>query len=193
MTKTHPNVYIIAGPNGAGKTTFAEQFLPLYVKCKIFVNADHIAAGLAKFAPETVSIKAGRILLKELRNLANHGSDFSFETTLSGRTYISFLKVLKSRGYQIHIFFLWISHVNLALARIKERVERGGHNIPVKDVRRRFTKSLDNFLKDYKPLANSWSILDNSVIPPKLIAKGQLDEVEIIDENLYEQIVQKKR
>ena len=49
----NPNVYIIAGPNGAGKTTFAKQFLPLYARCKNFVNADLIAQGLAPFSPES--------------------------------------------------------------------------------------------------------------------------------------------
>jgi predicted ABC-type ATPase len=48
-------VYVIAGPNGAGKTTFAAQFLPDFVQCREFLNADLIAAGLAPFAPERMS------------------------------------------------------------------------------------------------------------------------------------------
>ena len=164
-----PNAYIIAGPNGAGKTTFAKQFLPLYAKCKNFVNADLIAQGLAPFSPETAGIKAGRILLEQVHMLANQKADFAFESTLSGKAYISFLKDLKPKGYAIHIFFLWIPNVNLALARIKERVAQGGHNVPAKDVRRRFRKSLVNFYRDYMPLADDWSIIDNSVIPPQLI------------------------
>jgi predicted ABC-type ATPase len=51
---TNPEVFIIAGPNGAGKTTFAREFLPQEAKCKVFVNADLIAAGLSPFAPETI-------------------------------------------------------------------------------------------------------------------------------------------
>lgn len=47
-----PTVYVIAGPNGAGKTTFATDFLPGFVQCREFVNADLIAAGLSPFAPE---------------------------------------------------------------------------------------------------------------------------------------------
>ena len=43
-----PNVYIVAGPNGAGKTTFASEFLPNYVECLDFVNADFIASGFSK-------------------------------------------------------------------------------------------------------------------------------------------------
>jgi len=49
----YPTVYVIAGPNGAGKTTFASEFLPDFVNCREFLNADLIAAGLAPFAPET--------------------------------------------------------------------------------------------------------------------------------------------
>ncbi|MDI7262150.1 MAG: hypothetical protein QME90_19825, partial [Thermodesulfobacteriota bacterium] len=51
-----PNLYIIAGPNGAGKTTFARKFLPQYVECLEFVNADFIAGGLSPFAPERAAI-----------------------------------------------------------------------------------------------------------------------------------------
>ncbi|MGO9469328.1 MAG: hypothetical protein ACLQVF_34830 [Isosphaeraceae bacterium] len=47
-----PTVYVIAGPNGAGKTTFAARFLPGFVDCRQFLNADLIAAGLSPFAPE---------------------------------------------------------------------------------------------------------------------------------------------
>lgn len=51
-----PTVYVIAGPNGAGKTTFASKYLPDFVKCRQFLNADLIAAGLSPFAPETQNV-----------------------------------------------------------------------------------------------------------------------------------------
>ena len=35
-----PGVYVIAGPNGAGKTTFASKFLPDFIVCREFLNAD---------------------------------------------------------------------------------------------------------------------------------------------------------
>ena len=188
----NPNVYIIGGPNGAGKTTLAKEFLPLYAKCKNFVNADLIAQGLAPFAPESVTIKAGRILLKELHNLGNQKVDFAFESTLSGKTYIPFIRGLKTRGYTVHIFLLWIPTIDLALARIRERVANGGHDIPAKDVRRRFEKVFSNFLNYYQPLADYWSIIDNSVIPPKPIARGESSRVEVYEQNLYKLIFKGK-
>src|SRR5438552_14764739 len=84
-----PNVYIIAGPNGAGKTTFAREFLPNYADCKNFINADLIAEAMAPFSPETAALRAGRTMLGEIRSFARRRVSFAFETTLSGRSYLT--------------------------------------------------------------------------------------------------------
>src|SRR5271167_4644267 len=94
-----PTVYVIAGPNGAGKTTFASEFLPEFVTCREFLNADLIAAGLSPFAPEKQNIRAGRLLLERIADLSNNRTDFGFETTLAGRTYVKLLTELKEKGY----------------------------------------------------------------------------------------------
>ena len=83
---SNKNVYIIAGPNGSGKTTFAKEFLPEYVKCPHFVNADLIAQGLSPFAPHQFAVKAGKLVLEQIKDLVNKNVDFGFETTLSGKT-----------------------------------------------------------------------------------------------------------
>lgn len=75
MEKKNPQLYIIAGPNGAGKTTFAKKFLPQYANCNNFVNADLIAGGLSPFSPRSVAIKAGKLLLGEIHNLAEKKLD----------------------------------------------------------------------------------------------------------------------
>ena len=120
MEKKNPQLYIIAGPNGAGKTTFAKKFLPQYASCKNFINADLIADGLSPFFPRSAAIKAGKLLLGEIHNLAEKKLDFAFETTLSGKTHASFLREQKAKGYSIHLFFLWIPSVELA---------SGGHDV----------------------------------------------------------------
>lgn len=186
-----PKLYIIAGPNGAGKTTFAKEFLPQSVKCPNFINADMIAQGLSPFSPEGVAIKAGRILLEQIQEYSRKNMDFAFETTLSGKTYVSLFKTLKKKGYVLHLFFLWIPTENLALERIKERVAKGGHNIPTDDVRRRFKRSIQNFLKIYSPLVDSWSLFDNSNIQPHLIAKKENGKVIIYDKTTFKIISSK--
>ena len=187
-----PNLYIIAGPNGAGKTTFARKFLPDYAKCLEFVNVDLIARGLAPFHPERAALKAGRIMLEQIHSLAKHGLDFGFETTLSGKTYVKLLQGVKKSGYLVHIFFLWIPNVELALERIKLRVLNGGHHIPEATVRRRFGRSLPNFLRVYKPLADSWAIFDNSGDVPKMIAIEESGKIEILDPDLFNSLLKYK-
>ena len=191
--KNHrPNLYIIAGPNGAGKTTFARRFLPDYARCLEFVNADLIANGLSPFDPERAALKAGRIMLEQIDSLAKRGADFGFESTLSGRTYVRFPQGMKRGGYSIHIFFLWINDVELGLERIKLRVRNGGQAIPEATVRRRFGRSLRNFLRIYKPLADFWTIFDNSADIPKMIAFEEWGKIEILDSDLFNNLLKYK-
>jgi len=178
-----PNLYIIAGPNGAGKTTFARKFLPEYVECLEFVNADLIAGGLSPFAPEKAAIHAGRLMLEQIHSLVKRALDFGFETTLAGKTYVKLLRDIRKR-YLIHIFFLWIPNVQLAIERINLRVQNGGHHIPEAIVHRRFSRSLPNFLRFYQPLADSWTIFDNSGDDPRMIAFEESGKIEILDPDL---------
>ena len=188
-----PHLYIIAGPNGAGKTTFARKFLPDYVKCLEFVNVDLIANGLSPFAPDKASLRAGRIMLEQIHSLGNRGVDFGFETTLSGKTYVRLLKDLENRkGYRIHLFFLWISSVELALERIELRVQHGGHSVPETVVRRRFDKGLYNFFHFYQPIIDSWAMFDNSGDIPKMIAYEESGKLKILDPRIYNMLLKYK-
>ena len=182
------NAYMIAGPNGSGKTTFAKKFLPEYAKCTNFVNADLIAQGLSPFSPRVAAMKAGRLVLGQIRDFAERNIDFAFETTLAGKSYVLLLKELKKKGYDLHLFFLWIPSPELALARIKERVAEGGHDVPVQDVRRRFQRGMQNLFKLYKPLLDSWMLFDNAGSIPKLIAEERNDRPSILDKDLYDKI-----
>jgi predicted ABC-type ATPase len=135
------NVYVIAGPNGAGKTTFAREFLPKYAECKNFINADLIAAGVSPFSPEEAAFRAGRMMLEEIASFLKRRADFGFETTLSGRGYIRLFRELKKQGCAVHVFYLWVQTVEVALSRVRGRVLEGGHNVPETLVRRRFERS----------------------------------------------------
>jgi predicted ABC-type ATPase len=188
--KASPNLYIIAGPNGAGKTTFAKEFLPHYARCENFVNADLIAGGLSPFSPEAAAMRAGRLALEQIRLLASKRNDFGFETTLSGVTYVSLLRTLKAQGYRIQLFFLWIPTVEMALARIADRVRRGGHDIPERVVRRRFQKGVQNLFTLYRPLLDLWMLFDNSGTKPQLIAREEVGELCVFDQKLFTKIAE---
>lgn len=183
-----PNVYIVAGPNGAGKTTFARKFLPAYVHCKQFVNADLIAGGLSPFSPEQSAIQAGKLLLEQIRTFTRKGIDFAFETTLAGKSYQNLFADLKAKGYSLHLFFLWIPNVEMALSRIDDRVKRGGHRIEEPVVRRRFVRGLQHLFKLYRPFLDLWVIFDNSGSFPHLVATGKPTDLKIVDKDLFDRI-----
>jgi predicted ABC-type ATPase len=162
-------IIIIAGPNGAGKTTFASEFLPNEASCPIFVNADLIAAGLAPFAPDTAAFKAGRLMLAEIRNYVRLGESFAFETTLSGRHYSRSIPQWQSLGYRVKLFFLKLESPELAIARVRQRVRAGGHDVPNPVILRRFVAGLHNLEVLYKPIVNEWALYDNSGSIPLLL------------------------
>ena len=174
-------ILIIAGPNGAGKTTFATEFLPNEADCLTFVNADLIAAGLAPFAPDSVAFKAGRLMLQEIHNHARQGNSFAFETTLSGRHYACLIPQWQSQGYHVKLFFLQLQSAELAIARVKQRVQAGGHDIPEDVIRRRFSAGLNNLEKLYKPVVDEWALYDNSASSPQLLDEGIKHDDKIIE------------
>ena len=163
---------IIAGPNGAGKTTFAREFLPKHVRRIRFVNADLIAQGLSQLRPELAAVAAGRLFITAIDRLAKARKDFAFESTLSGLGYVKRLKQWKAAGYRIEIIYLHLSSPRLALRRIAARVKQGGHNVPPKDVLRRFNRSWSNFRRAYSVLAEEWTVYDNSSSTPRLLEQG---------------------
>jgi predicted ABC-type ATPase len=179
------SVYVIAGPNGAGKTTFAREFLPEFVKCREFVNADLIASGLSPFAPESQSLRAGRLVPTRIRELAAAGTDFGFETTLSGRTYVTILNRLRDQRYRIHLFYLWLLDPDVAVSRVVNRVRQGGRDIPEAIIRRRYSAGLRNFGAVYAQLADDWWIYNAWVLPPSLVAERHDDTETIHDVAIF--------
>ena len=164
-----PRCLIIAGPNGAGKTTFAREFLPRDSLLR-FINTDLIAAGLSPLAPEAARVAAGRVFLAELDRVAAAGTDFAFESTLSGLTYLPRLRRWKAAGYSIEIIYLQLDTVAVSLERIAARVRSGGHNVPEADARRRFTRSRINFETHYRPLADCSWVFNVTGVTPVLIS-----------------------
>jgi predicted ABC-type ATPase len=176
-----PNLFIIAGPNGAGKTTYARRFLPEEMRTREFVNADLIAAGLSPFAPGNAAFEAGRIMLARLRELVAQRADFSFETTLSGRAYAPLLKEMHADGYHIWMDFLWIPQLDITRQRVRQRVTKGGHDIPDEVQQRRFHLGIRNLATLYRPWLNHWRLYDNTFDQPHLVAEEQDGTLTITD------------
>lgn len=178
-------LYIIAGCNGAGKTTASYTILPDIWHCTEFVNADEIARGLSPFAPETVAVQAGRIMLQRIEDLLKEGVSFSIETTLATRSYVQLVKRAQHLGYTVNLLFFWLDSPEMAVQRVAQRVKEGGHNIPTDVIYRRYKLGLQNLFNLYKDIVDFWVLADNASNPRKIIATKD----EILDIELYNTIV----
>lgn len=138
-----------------------------------YVNADPIALGLSGFDPASVAFKAGRVMMNRLIDLAKQKKSFAFETTLATRSYAGWIEKLRHQGYNFQLIFLSLRSPELAVRRVRERVQSGGHDVPESVVIRRYARGLENFRTIYQPLADVWSVYDNSnSSEPTLIALG---------------------
>lgn len=158
-----PQVIIIAGPNGAGKTTFAREYLSTEGLSFEFVNADEIAriSAVELGAREHSDIRAGRIMLEHLDEFLKVNVDFAFETTLATLIYARKIPVWRQRGYVISLIYLRLGSIAESLARVRRRVEAGGHDIPEDTIKRRFGKSIEYFETIYKPIVDAWYVRES--------------------------------
>ena len=162
-------ILIIAGPNGAGKTVFATEFLPNEANCPTFINVDLIAAGLSPFRPGEPTVRAGRVMLNLIHDYVRRGESFAFETTLSGRGYARLIPSWQEQGYWIKLFFLQLPTPEMAIARVRQRVVEGGHDVPKPVILRRFHAGWSNFESIYRDLVDEWAVYDNSGVVPVLL------------------------
>ena len=181
-----PRLYIISGCNGAGKTTASYALLPEMLDCSEFVNSDEFAKGLYPFNPEKASIQATRYMILKTRYLLKRQRDFGIETTLATRTLLKTIRIAQQAGYSVTLLYFWLNSPELAIERVKARVEMGGHDIPEETIRRRYRVGIDYFFHDYAPICERWILADNSQIPFRVIAEGSRNETIVVkDEETF--------
>ena len=152
-----PYLIVVAGPNGSGKTTFAKSNLQEFIDRNVFLNADEIAREDNPGDVEAAAMDAGRKALERRKSLIERGDSLCVETTLAGNSIRRFMQEAKQQGYVVRLIFLFTTSPEVNEARVMQRVMKGGHNIPVDDIRRRHGRGLKN-------LADCWSACDEGVI-----------------------------
>ena len=182
-----PEVFVVAGPNGAGKTTLALEIArDLGIP---YVGADDIAARLNPEDPAAARVAAGRAFFAEVERLgAAHGS-FVCESTLSGRGFAGVMTRLRGAGFRVTVQFVFVSDPTTCLARVAERVLRGGHDVPASDVVRRFSRSAHNFWTRYRDLADDWQLFYNGPDGFREVASGGAGTVDLLDGVLLDQFL----
>lgn len=95
---------------------------------------------------------------------------------------------MRTSGYLLVLFFLWLPNAELAVARVENRARQGGHPVPPTDVRRRYAAGLRNFFRVYRPIADSWGLYDASRLPPRLIASERQGNLTVTEKGLLRRI-----
>ena len=183
-----PRLFIISGCNGSGKTTASYSILPEMLDCSEFVNSDEFAKSLAPFSPEKAYVGASRYMLLKMKLLLERKADFCIETTLATRSLLKTIKLAQEQGYYVTILYLWLNSPDLAVARVKARVEAGGHNIREETVRRRYHVGLHYLFRDFMPLCDRWILCDNSNVPFSIVAENSENGTIVRDSEVFSRI-----
>ncbi|MGD9369751.1 MAG: zeta toxin family protein [Desulfobacteraceae bacterium] len=153
-------LWVLAGGNGAGKSTFYRISL-LAERGVQFVNADMIAAKINPECPEKVSYEAAHLVERIRDEFLFKGISFCFETVFSHESKIDFIARAKACGYRIILVYIHLSTPELNEARVFQRVQEGGHNVPSEKIHQRLPRTMKNVAVAL-PLADEAWLLDNS-------------------------------
>ena len=163
MVKQIPRIYVLAGTNGAGKSSIGGAML--IERGVEYFNPDAAAALIANANPgialedaQSAAWYEGRRLLE--RAIAER-LDFAFETTLGGNTITALLERAIASGIEVRIWYVGLDSVERHIARVRARVETGGHDIPEERIRERYPRSLLNLIW-LMPKLTELRVYDNS-------------------------------
>ncbi|MDR2151615.1 MAG: zeta toxin family protein [Helicobacteraceae bacterium] len=170
-----PQLVVIAGPNGAGKSTLSAH--------SIFKSLPIINPDVITIENNCSPIEAGKIAIAQRRQLLQERQSFAIETTLTGNSEIALMRDAKKLGYRVNLAYVGISNVALSAIRVASRVAKGGHNIPKKDILRRYDRSLKNIPMAFE-IADRAYIFDNSFKKRHLLYKKNLRIERIVAKDL---------
>ena len=150
---------LLVGGNGAGKSTFYRLILePLGLP---FVNADRLAKLVYPAAAEEHSYEAALLADQQRNTLLASGASFCFETVFSHPSKIDFTARAKALDYTVIMVLIHLEQAELNAARVAQRVQEGGHNVPTEKLLKRIPRML-NQVKTAIPLCDEVRVLDNS-------------------------------
>jgi predicted ABC-type ATPase len=170
-----PIFFLLAGPNGAGKSTFRRTYLdPVGIRC---IDPDEVAR--LKFGTPTkeqsreASIAAAELVTEALVS----GESIGLETVFSDRQglKLSLVTDAQSLGHVAGLIYIGLDSPELSIARVMDRVEHGGHDVPDELIRARYARSLENLRAGM--LVADWTLLiDNSTeIQHRIFALARKD------------------
>lgn len=152
---------LFAGVNGAGKTSIYKSIYKKNSQIGERVNTDEMVARIGSWEDNNLQFKIAREAVGLIKYYINNSITFNQETTLSGKSTIVNIKKAKEKGFYIVMNYIGIENPEIAKARVKYRVSKGGHGIPDETIERRYYQSL-NHLKEVIGICDEVNIYDNT-------------------------------
>jgi len=197
-------LWIVAGPNGAGKTSSVQrQPIGSLLPPVRFLNPDDVtlqrlrAAGFSGFADAQADVQkrtfaeAAEATSQELESLLRTGAAAGVETVLSTDKYRAAVLDVRRAGGYVGLIYVFLSSPEIAIARVAERVRRGGHGVPPDNIIQRWRRSLDQ-LSWFAGHASAFWVFDNSSPDPKvdppLVASGTGGRLLLLTESAHAEI-----
>ena len=162
-TATLPTLFVIAGPNGAGKSTLTQS--GRFQSARIF-DPDAAARNIAPEDPGRAAVRAGRRIAQERRKAMAAGENIVLETTLSGRDVLRLMGEARAAGYRVELHYVRLESVDAHLRRVECRARAGGHDVPEADVRRRFSRSIENLPRAMALADETWFYVNDDPDTP---------------------------
>ena len=146
---------IIGGVNGVGKSSLTGVLASESNDLGVIIDTDKITASLGGD-----KIKGGKAAIERINNSLAKGINFTQETTLSGSRILKTIKRARELDYFIRLYYVGVNSADESMKRIRNRVEKGGHDIPEQDVKRRYNKRFED-LVNILPYCNEVKFYDN--------------------------------
>ncbi|MBQ6676854.1 MAG: zeta toxin family protein [Clostridia bacterium] len=174
-----PRLLVLAGPNGSGKSTVTEK-IEIVGK---YVNADEIKRKLG-----CSDLEAAETAENTREYLLDKKEDFTFETVLSTPRNINLMKRAKETGYQVVCIYVLTCDPEINIKRVKNRVSKGGHGVPLDKIRKRYKRALRLFPNLF-PICDELYVFDNSKDSsegsPALIMELKNNLISVFDNEIW--------
>lgn len=164
MANDKPVLIIVAGPNGSGKTSVTEKLLrhQWFDGCE-YINPDAIAQTKFNGWNDHDSIIRAANYAEDLREqYLSERKSFVIETVFSHESKLELIHKAIKAGYFVRFFFISTNNPRINAARIADRVMQGGHDVPIKKIVSRYSKSINNSIAAAKIVDRAY-FYDNSI------------------------------
>lgn len=152
-----PALWIIAGPNGSGKSTlygsnpdlvYGNTIIADLTRSFWIINPDLLSSRIRaeeRLSQREANLQAVKRIENWLEASIRAHQSVGVETVLSTDKFRRLVRAAKEHGFEVRLVYVILENPKLNVERVRLRVEKGGHNVPVRKIKERWTRSLEQF------------------------------------------------